>query len=850
MAKILVVDDKPTSREVLVNLLGYYGHRMLEAGDGQEGLKVARSKRPDLIIVDILMPTMNGYEFVSKLREDRELGGIPVIFHSATFLAREAHALAKSCGVNCCLTKPSEPQVVLRAVNEALGIDPSAVPGPALPENNDAAVPLLVDAFYEKGKQLDAVSMRLAAILEAGLELAQERHPATLLRKFCHAARKIIGANYAAVGILSEDGKNLRHFCVSGFDPSCLADLKPMVSCEGHIAEIIRERRAQRVSGNAISPEFSCLASVSSELRSILGAPIQSAREVYGWLCLSDKLGAEGFTEEDGQVANALAAQAAVSYENARLFDEIQAQAAALQAEVSERTVAQDALRASEERYRLLFENNPFPTWVFESRSHRFLAVNRSAIEQYGYSREEFLRKTVEEIRPPDDRKTPLDTHNERIVRLIPSRHQKKDGTVIDVEITAQTIEWEGQTCRLVVASDVTERKQMEIHLRQIQRLESVGQLAGGVAHDFNNLLGVILGHCELLLERWPPEDLRTKNAEQIKRSAERGVSLTRQLLAFSRQQVLDMKVLDLNAILHDVEKLLRRLIGEDIELIFKMSPELGQVKADPGQIEQVLMNLAVNARDAMSKGGKLIIETKNADLDDTYLDRHVMVQPGSYVALSVSDTGCGMDAEVQAHIFEPFFTTKQKGKGTGLGLSTVYGIVKQSGGHIWVYSEAGQGTTFQIYLPRVEAPVEAPQLPETTTKDLQGDETILITEDDDSLREVTRTFLEGFGYKVLEAEGPAHALRIAERHQGPIHLLLTDVVMPGMNGRELAEKLAPKQPQMKVIYMSGYTSDAIVERGVLEKGLSFLQKPYTKKALVRKVRELLDASREVQRTK
>jgi CheY-like chemotaxis protein len=369
------------------------------------------------------------------------------------------------------------------------------------------------------------------------------------------------------------------------------------------------------------------------------------------------------------------------------------------------------------------------------------------------------------------------------------------------------------------------------------------------VAHDFNNLLGVILGHCELLLERLPAEDLRTKNAEQIKRSAERGVSLTRQLLAFSRQQMLEVKVLDLNAIVHDMEKLLRRLIGEDIELIFKTSQELGHVRADPGQIEQLLMNLAVNARDAMPKGGKLIIETRNLDLDETCIGRHFMIQPGSYVALSVTDTGCGMDAEVQAHIFEPFFTTKEKGKGTGLGLSTVYGIVKQSGGYIWVYSEPGQGANFRIYLPRVDVPVEEPQRPEAPAEHLRGDETILITEDDDSLREVTRMFLESSGYKVLVAESPAQALRVAGRYHGRIDLLLTDVVMPGMNGRELAEKLKAKQPKMKVVYMSGYTSDAIVERGVLERGLSFLQKPYTRNALMHKVREALNASREVQHT-
>jgi two-component system cell cycle sensor histidine kinase/response regulator CckA len=424
--------------------------------------------------------------------------------------------------------------------------------------------------------------------------------------------------------------------------------------------------------------------------------------------------------------------------------------------------------------------------------------------------------------------------------------NKTKAGKLVTVESSANPIldEQGNITGFLAIQRDATARKQLEDQLRQAQKMEAIGRLAGGVAHDFNNLLTIISGYGQLILGALPEKDpLRTQLTEVLKAS-ERATSLTRQLLAFGRRQVLAPRVLDLNEVIVDTEKMLRRLIGEDIELVTVPGRELSHVKADPGQIEQVILNLALNARDAMPKGGRLTIEASSVTLDEVYADQHISVQPGPYVMLAVSDTGCGMDRETQAHLFEPFFTTKEKGKGTGLGLATVYGIVKQSGGYIWVYSEPGQGTTFKVYLPKIQEPVEATQAPPAERVSAGGSETILLVEDDSSVRSLVHAVLEPRGYKLLVARNGDDALFLCEQHKGPIHLLLTDVVMPGMSGRELAERLSPLHREMKILYMSGYTDNAIVHHGVLEANVRFLQKPFSPPALASKVRTVLNEQR------
>jgi len=425
--------------------------------------------------------------------------------------------------------------------------------------------------------------------------------------------------------------------------------------------------------------------------------------------------------------------------------------------------------------------------------------------------------------------------------------NRRKDGTLYTEEMNIAPVrDAQGAITHFIANKrDVTERKRIEDQFRQAQKMEAVGRLAGGIAHDFNNLLTVINGYSEMGLEQLTADDPLRHSLEQIHKAGERAVSLTRQLLAFSRQQTLAPRVLDLNAVVAGVETMLRRLVGEDIELTTVRDGALGHVKADPGQIEQVLMNLSVNARDAMPGAGKLSIETANVDFDDTHAKRHVAITPGRYVMLAVSDTGIGMDAETQSHIFEPFFTTKAKDKGTGLGLAMVYGFVKQAGGHIWVYSEPGQGTTVKIYLPRVADAVEPLPSVRTPVRTAAGSETVLLVEDDEAVRALASGILQQCGYKVLESTSPEDALQICERHEETIHLLLTDVVMPRISGPKTAQRMGALRPGMKVLYISGYTDDSAVRAGVVEGDAAFLQKPFTGTSLARAVREVLDQGSE-----
>jgi two-component system cell cycle sensor histidine kinase/response regulator CckA len=421
--------------------------------------------------------------------------------------------------------------------------------------------------------------------------------------------------------------------------------------------------------------------------------------------------------------------------------------------------------------------------------------------------------------------------------------NKRRDGQLITVESSVSPVldAHGGRIGFISVQDDVTGKRVLEQQFRQSQKMEAIGQLAGGIAHDFNNLLTVILGYSDLLATEAERESSLAEPIHEIRRAGERAASLTRQLLAFSRRQVLQPKVLDLNALVENVERMLHRLIGEDIELVTVFDPRLGRVRADDGQLEQVIMNLAVNSRDAMPKGGTLTIETKDVELDEAYAREHADVTPGRYVMLAVSDTGLGMSAETKSHLFEPFFTTKGKGKGTGLGLATVYGIVKQSGGYIWAYSELNRGTSFKVYLPRVEKAVDAAPTRRVPQRQTGGSETLLLVEDEQAVRALVRRILESYGYTVIEASGAAQALEAARRHEGPIHLVLTDVVMPEMGGSELAPRVAELRPDVRVLFMSGYTDDAIVRQGLIAEGGHFLQKPFTPEVLARKVRDVLD---------
>lgn len=517
--------------------------------------------------------------------------------------------------------------------------------------------------------------------------------------------------------------------------------------------------------------------------------------------------------------------------------------------DITERKRASQALRLSEVSFRSVIENAPYG--IFRAHaSGKLLLVNPALQKMLGYdSEDELMRLNL----ISDIHRDPL--QHEKSIELFASQKdftqvevewKRKDGTPIRVRCTGRLVKDSGQGAVYfeVFAEDVTEKLLLERQLRMAQKMEAIGRLSGGIAHDFNNLLGVIIGYSQVLKRSLQAGTPLFEHTEEIEKAGQRAATLTRQLLAFSRQQVLAPAVLDLNSLMSEMAKMLPRLIGEDIELAMALDPAIGRVKADQGQIEQVVMNLAVNARDAMPRGGKLIIETANVSVDEAYTRHHPGSRAGDYVMFSVTDTGTGIDSETLARIFEPFFTTKPRGKGTGLGLATVYGVVKQSDGYVWVDSKIEKGSSFKIYLPRIEEPVSVVEHAAPPTETFRGTETVLLVEDADALRKLTNVLLEQNGYRVLPAANGAEALQMMREKPERIDLLLTDVIMPGMDGRALAKHLELLQPGLKVLYVSGYTDAAIVGHGAFESGAALLHKPFTEEGLIQKVREVLDTAK------
>jgi len=667
-------------------------------------------------------------------------------------------------------------------------------------------------------RRLEAERQVISDVVHA---LNQTSNLDQLLRQIHQALTKVVCAENCFVA-LHESATDMFHFAffVDQFDPPP----PPQKIARTCMAYVFRTGQAQLIP----QKEFDRLAAegevelVGSASPAWLGVPLRTPTETIGVLVVQHYQNENAYDQRDLEFLESVGGHIALAIERRR---------------------SEEALRKSESMFRLLFSHTPLPTWVFDTETGKFLEVNEAAVKQYGYSEDEFRRMSVLDLQPLSDRGMAKEIWRHPSLEAFHRgqwRHAGKDGRIFKVELVAHELEYAGRRVRLVVAQDISERQQLEEQLRQAQKMEAVGRLAGGVAHDFNNLLMVIKGHTELLLGALAPEDKSRRKIEQIERSADRATTLTRQLLAFSRMQVLQPRTINLNSIVEEMGKLIPRLIGEDVELVLHTSPDLGTIRADVSQIEQIIMNLAVNARDAMPKGGKLLIETSNEELDSAYKTAHPVVKPGRYVLLAVSDTGIGMDPETQAHIFEPFFTTKEQGKGTGLGLSTVYGVVKQSGGFIWAYSELGKGASFKIYLPRVDAAVEDVAQASAASQVMRGTETVLLAEDEQDVREVAREFLESAGYKVILAANGAEALVRAEEHRGAIDLLVTDMVMPGMSGHELARRLQQQQSDLGVIYMSGYSEQAAAEATKSAVSTAILTKPFSRAAILRAVREIL----------
>jgi PAS domain S-box-containing protein len=1158
MATILIVDDQPANRDYLVTLLGCRGHRLLEAADGADALTVARAERPCLIIADILMPTMDGYELVRQLRADPAIAQTPVIFCTAHYHEQEARSLALSCGVSMVITKPSEPEDVLRAVESVLGLEQQTAPEP--PEYFDREhLRVLTDKLSEKAADLSASNERLSALLELGLQLGTELDHKRLIQGLGQAAREIVGARYAISAIVEADASHPQVAFTSGMDAETVARLGSPDPRAAAIRTVLTEGRTVRLHNPGGDPEAIGFPPSHPAIRSWLGVPISSPTRVYGCLCLIDKIGRDEFSPEDERLAAILGAQVGRVYQNGSLYAGALSHAAELEREIAAREQTEKALAERVRHERLnrevegsftrsdtlsdmlrtcadalaghldlalvriwlfdekentlqlqvsagpvaqtdpvprtlrpgqtetgliaqlrksLITNNPHAdtpagdvAWmkqeklvafaghpivvedrllgVVEVFAHQQLSLaafgavgavaqrigigieriravaalrereehirllldstaegiygidaggfctfaNAACARMLGYRRPaELLGRRMQELYPGrgrDEGDGLDDTNILHAVRRAAGSHVgtgilwRADGSWFSAEYWSHPIYHDGGVVGTVVTFlDITERLKLEVkfrqaqqrlrqvvvsspavlftvtvtgdeiygiswtsenvreilgyspeaaigadwwvsgihpddqqrvmaqtradlfalghstqeyrfrhadgeyrwarcefrlirdelgrpveavgawmditkqknaeheqsqlrgQLQQAQKLEGIGRLAGGVAHDFNNLLTVINGYSALLLKRLPADDPSSQLVAEIRTAGDRAAALTRQLLVLSRKQVVQFRNVNLNHIIQEVEQMLARVIREDIHLESLLSPDLGFVQADPGQIHQVIMNLAANARDAMPNGGTLLIETANVDLAESFSDQHHEVTPGSYVELKVSDTGVGMTKEVVSHLFEPFFTTKDPGEGTGLGLATVYSIVKQSGGSIWVYSEPGKGTSFKIYLPRVQAGATVAEEPKAGNLALHGSETILVVEDQEQLRAMAARVLRVYGYQVHEAENAEDALSYARRHETELHLLLTDLVMPGMSGWDLAEEIRTLRPGVAIIFMSGYSERAIRDRHTLDSVGTFLNKPFSLEALALKVREALDANR------
>jgi len=801
MKKILIVDDNKENLYLLETILKDSGYRVVSAGNGKEALKRLRAEAFDMIISDILMPVMDGFHLCCKVKGDKELKDIVFVFFTATYTDEKDERLALKMGADRFIRKPIGPNEFIKIIQGVI--------------KDEEAGKLGSNPFLEKDKDVYKLySERLVKKLEKKMldlerEITERKQTEETLREIEKKYRTLLETTSEGYWMLNPELKTIEineSLCkMLGYRHDEMLGKTPFDFTDDENRKIFIEQTSKISATDHRSYEITLKKKNGQDLHTYFNAST--------------------IRDESGLMKGSFA----------------------FVTDTTERKKAEEKLN----RLAVAIEQTAESVFITD-RNGTIQYVNPAFERLTGYSHKDAVGQNPRILKSGKQDalfyKQMWDTLTRGNVwkgRLV---NRKKDGSLYEADATiTPVLDKSDNIINFVsIKRDVTHETELEKHLIQAQKMEAVGILAGGVAHDFNNILTTIIGNASLMLMDVARDSALGEEIEEIKIAGERGASLTRQLLAFSRKQIIRMEILDLNKLLTDIKKMLRRLIGEDIELVMIQEPSLWRVEVDPGQFDQVIMNLAVNAKDAMPMGGKLIVKTANVDLDGYFFKEYgVEEHAGPYVMLSLSDTGSGMDKETQERIFEPFFTTKETGRGTGLGLSTVYGIVKQSNGFIWTYSEPGKGTTFKIYLPKAKGgaePVEKEQLP---IEAFDGSETVLLVEDDDRLRNLAHKILRQCGYRVLVAENGEDALKVRASHEGAIDLLLTDVVMPKMSGKKTAERLQPLYPHMKVIYMSGYTNNAIVHHGVLAPELNFLEKPFTPKGLVRRVREVLDKKQE-----
>jgi two-component system cell cycle sensor histidine kinase/response regulator CckA len=857
MERILIVESHASSREYLRSVLEGSGREVTEARDAAEGLEAARLTLPAIVFIDILMPTMDGYEFVNALRSQPGQSSLPVIFWTAAYLKREALGLAQECGVLHIANKSALPDEICWLVAECLGEDPRlsarALDKGVIPED----VSFAQHTATQKTVDLQTARNRLSALTELGRAMANQSDVPRLLKQLCEGARYLLGARAAFAFTIDSHSGQINFTHLSGTSSAIPREDLERV-CTLWRENLKATKRTARMPAEDEVMIRAFQAALPRCTKPYLGAVmLNPLLGMVGALVLATKIGVTDFDDEDELIAGAVAAQAGVAYQNLASAAGLRESLAEVQAEIvlrrtAERCTAQacSLLLNAETDYKTSIHNAPYGIYRADPNGN-LLIVNRAMAEMLGYESEQevvALHTTEEIFGDQKERQQLLDRCAAlELVLNVEVKWREKGGAPITVKLNGWpkfgadgTLIWYE-----VFVENVTAQRKMELQVQQTQRMEAVGQLAGGVAHDFNNLLMIISGYAELIQTGDFEKSAVIERVGHIAEAARKAATVTKQLLAFSRTQPEELGVVDVNSLLGELESIIPRLVGEKIQCTIKCGPALGSVSVHRSEIEQVLLNLVVNARDAMVNGGKLTIETEHVNVDETYVEQSLRLTPGSYARITVSDTGIGMNEATKARLFEPFFTTKERGHGTGLGLSIVYGIVKRSGGSIWVYSVEGQGSAFKIYLPIVEEStgLRAAVLPSEVIP--TGSETVLLVAEEQGLRTAVREFLRSTGYSVLDAPNSMEALQVCGNYKGRIDMLLTDYVMPGLNGPGLATLAVKRQPNLRTICMSGYT-DRINLVPDASKTITFLEKPFSLSTLAQTVRQVLSDDQHV----